>query len=131
LITGSLEQVTSTGAVREVDPLDQLNAQSASKRDDNLPGDRKFVKIRKSLMTILVLAAIAILAFGSYGIFKKPEVRIVVKHDTIIKTKVLPPDTVVKFITPAQASRDSDSSASGKSGSTTHKKKRKKFLGIF
>ena len=82
-------------------------------------------------MTILILAAIALLAFGSYGVFKKPEVRIVVKHDTIIKTKVLPPDTIVKFITPAQASRDSDSSASGKSATSAHKKKRKKFLGIF
>jgi len=131
LMRGSLEQVTQNAGVQGLDPIDQLNALSAAQRHDNLPDDQKFIKIRKSLITILILAAIVILAFGSYGVLKKPEVRIVVKRDTIIKTKVLPPDTIVKFITPAQASRDSDSTASGKSNITTHKKKRKKFLGIF
>ncbi len=131
LIRGSLEQATQTPGALGLDTIDQLNTLNAARGSDNLPDDPKFIKIRKSLMTILILAAVVLLAFGSYGIFRKPEVRVVIKRDTIIKTKVLPPDTVVKFITPAQASRDSDSSASGKSGSTTHKKKRKKFLGIF
>jgi len=131
LIRGSLEQAPQTGRVQGIDTIDPLHALSAVQRDDNLPDDQKFIKIRRSLVTILILAAIAILAFGSYGVFKKPEVRIIVKRDTIIKTKVLPPDTVVKIITPAQASRDSDSSASAKSTITKHKKKRKKFLGIF
>jgi serine/threonine protein kinase len=85
-------------------------------------GSGHFFKLSYPLMLLLAMVAIAILAFGSYAVFKKPKVQVIVKRDTIIKTKVLRPDTVY---------REKRSDTTKGSGATAHKKKKKKFLGIF
>ena len=84
----------------------------------------RFIRLSYPVLLVFVTLAIAILAFGSYAVLKKPKVQLVVKHDTIIKTKVLPPDTIYREKKPAS---DADSTK----GTAGHKKKRKKFLGIF
>ncbi len=90
--------------------------------------DTTHVKISRSLLTILIIALVVGLAFGSYGLLKKPRVQLVIKHDTIVKTKKIT-DTVWKYVTPSgQAVSPTDSTQSQEK---PHKKKRKKFLGIF
>jgi serine/threonine protein kinase len=85
--------------------------------------DNKAIPIRRKSFVFLVIVAIAILAFGAYSIFKKPKVKVVVKHDIVYKTTVLPPDTV--YVDKHIATDSSNTSP------TAPKKKRKKFLGIF
>jgi serine/threonine protein kinase len=99
--------------------------------------DSLFLRVPKRLLIGLVVVLIAILAFGSYGIFKKPEtrVKVVVKRDTIVKIKrVLVPDTVGRGYRLHQLHlRDSAATVTADSirAIKVHKKKRKKFLGLF
>jgi len=90
--------------------------------------DALFLKIPKRLLLGLLIVLMAILTFGGYGIFKKPRVKVIVKRDTIVKIKrVVVPDTFGRgYRLKQQQLRDSVAEASG-----VHKKKRKKFLGLF
>lgn len=93
--------------------------------------DALFLKIPKRLIFGLVILLIALLAFGSYGIFKKPtvKVKVVVKRDTIFKIKrVFVPDTVGRGYRLRQQRLQDSINATG---TIPHKKKRKKFLGLF
>jgi len=121
----SLESLRKQNATLTAQLLD-LRAKEAN--------DALFLKIPKRLLFGLVLVLIALLAFGSYGVFKEPTVRILIKRDTIIKIKKIKvPDTVGRAHRLRQQHlRDSiDAAADSIKASTVHKKKRKKFLGLF
>ena len=97
--------------------------------------DAFFVKIPRRLIAGIVIILVAILAFGGYGIFKKPEIKTIIKRDTIVKIKikkVLVPDTVGRGHRLAERKLlDSIAAAAANNPYKPYRKKRKKFLGIF
>ncbi len=121
----SLELLKTRNAALTAQLLD-----SRTKKDN----DARFLQIPRRLVAGLLLIMVAVLAFGSYGILKKPTVKVVTKIDTVVKIqKVLVPDTVgrgyrlrqQKILDSIKAAADTNKLAK------PHKKKRKKFLGIF
>ncbi len=122
--TQSLEVLKTQNAALTAQLLD-LKAKETS--------DAFFMKIPRRLVAGIVIILVAILAFGSYGILKKPTIKVVTKIDTIVKIKkVLIPDTVGRGYRLAQQKLlDSIAAADGTDPDKPHKKKRKKFLGLF
>jgi serine/threonine protein kinase len=121
----SLETLRKQNAVLTAQLLD-LRAKETS--------EAFFLKIPRRLVAGLVIIMIAVLAFGGYGILKKPDVKVIIKRDTIIKIKKIKvPDTVGRAHRLRQQHiRDSiDAAADSVRTGTIHKKKRKKFLGLF
>lgn len=94
------------------------------------------LRIPRRLVAGILIILVALVGYGSYGIFKKPEVQVVIKRDTIIKIKKIKvPDTVGRaHRLRMQRLQDSIAAAAAADTNTkgrVHKKKRKKFLGIF
>jgi serine/threonine protein kinase len=114
--------------------LDALKTQNAALTAEVLElriketKDEAVYKIPRRLVAGLFIILVALVGYGSYGIFKKPDVRVVIKRDTIVKVKkVLVPDTAGRAYRLRQERlRDSVDKATG-----VHKKRRKKFLGLF
>jgi serine/threonine protein kinase len=129
LFRGGVGTEEPVAGSQTLDILKQQNAALAAQLQAKTgpAGDAAFIKIPRSLATLVVIILIGILLFGAYGMLKKPEVRVVVKRDTIVKIKKLPPDTVLKYV-PSQDVNPADSTLVSEK---PHKKKRKKFLGIF
>jgi eukaryotic-like serine/threonine-protein kinase len=95
--------------------------------------DAFFMKIPRRLVAGIVIILVAIVVFGGYGIFKKPTIKVVTKIDTVVKIKkVLVPDTVGRGYRLAQQKLlDSIAAADANNPDKAHRKKRKKFLGLF
>ncbi|HZY40277.1 MAG TPA: serine/threonine-protein kinase [Mucilaginibacter sp.] len=121
--------------------LDTLKKQNAALKAQLLDlkakeaNDALFLRIPKRLLVGLVIVMIALLAFGSYGIFKKPDIKVVIKRDTIVKVKrVLVRDTSgwgYRLRQQRLADSIANAADTNNTGTAVHKKKRKKFLGLF
>jgi len=130
LYSGGMEAGNLTPGAQRIGPPEQQSVAPAAQFEAGFAAndDTTHVKISRSLLTILIIALVAGLAFGSYGLLKKPRVQLVIKHDTIVKTKRIT-DTVWKYVTPV--GQEVSPGDSTQTQEKPHKKKRKKFLGIF
>ena len=130
LFLSSVELENFTAGAQSLESLKNQNAALTAQLLDlraNETKDAFFLKVPKRIVAGLIVVLVAILVFGSYGIFKKPTVKVVVKTDTIIKIKKIKvPDTVGRGYRLRQQ-QTLDSVA----GASSHKKRRKKFLGLF
>ena len=136
LFLSSVDQENFVAGAQSLEALKTQNAALTAQLLDvrvNETNDAAFLKIPRRLLAGLVIIIIAMVAYGSYGIFKKPEVQVVIKRDTIIKVKkVLVPDTFGRaYRLRQQQLRDSVAGTDSNNKGKGHKKKRKKFLGIF
>ena len=134
LYLSTIEQENYVAGAQSLESLRKQNAALTAQLLDlraKETNEALFLKIPKRLLIGLVVILMAVLAFGAYGIFKKPavKVKVVVKRDTIVKIKrVLVPDTVGQGYRLHQLQlQDSINAANN----IPHKKKRKKFLGLF
>lgn len=134
LYLSTIEQENFVAGAQSLEALKTRNAALTAQLLDlraKEANDALFLKIPKRLLIGLVVILLAVLAFGSYGIFKKPtvKVKVVVKRDTIVKIKrVFVPDTVGRGYRLRQQRLQDSVNATG---TIPHKKKRKKFLGLF